>query len=45
MIFILRAHAFSQKRFFFKDFNNLKCSLTCIIHNNYNFEVRINFHM
>lgn len=43
MTLLLRAYVFNQKRqLFFKDFDNLKCCLTCIAHNNYNFEVRLN---
>lgn len=42
MTFMLRAYAFNQKRLFFKELDNLKCCLTCFVHNGYNFEVRIN---
>ncbi|XP_077272499.1 transmembrane protein 70 homolog, mitochondrial [Temnothorax americanus] len=38
MTLMLRAYAFHQKRLFFKNFDNLKCCLTCITHNGYNFE-------
>ncbi|KYM94672.1 Ankyrin repeat domain-containing protein 12 [Cyphomyrmex costatus] len=38
MTFILRAYAFSQKRFVIKDFNNLKCRILAYTMYDYNFE-------
>jgi len=41
MIFMLRACAYSQKRF--KNFNHLKCRILSYVIHDYNFEVRIKF--